>query len=71
MSAPSTEDAARHEAFVGATDVARLLDVRVSWVYENAGRGVIPCYRVGRYVRFRLSEVIHSLKPAQPGEKGR
>jgi excisionase family DNA binding protein len=34
-------------------EVADLLQVRRSWVYDAARRDVIPHVRLGRYVRFR------------------
>ena len=45
------------EPFVSVAHIARLLGVPASWVYERTSRGEIPHYRVGRYVRFRVSEV--------------
>ena len=37
--------------------VAALLSVPTSWVREQARRGVIPCVRLGRYVRYRREDV--------------
>lgn len=65
MKTPQNEPADL-EAFVRAPDVATLLGVRVSWVYAQAGRGAIPSYRVGRYLRFRLSEVVQTLDAYGP-----
>ena len=36
--------------------------VPVSWVYEQSRQGKIPTHRIGRYIRFDLSEVIESQK---------
>ncbi len=33
-------------------DVATLLSVKTSWVYEAARTGNLPCLRIGRHVRF-------------------
>jgi len=33
-------------------DVALLLSVKTSWVYEAARTGNLPCLRIGRHVRF-------------------
>lgn len=33
--------------------VAELLNLPVSTVYEHARRGLLPCVRIGRHVRFR------------------
>ncbi len=48
---------ARPERFITVDDLADVLGVPPSWIYERTARGEIPFYRVGRYVRFRLSEV--------------
>ena len=47
---------------VGVEELATLLAVKRSWVYEHAKRGKLPCYRVGRYLRFRTSEVVASFE---------
>ena len=33
-------------------EVARLLSVRPSWVYEKVRAGALPCLHVGRHLRF-------------------
>jgi excisionase family DNA binding protein len=38
-------------------EVAALLGVRTSWVYDRARNGGIPHVRLGRHVRFRLEAV--------------
>jgi excisionase family DNA binding protein len=45
------------EPLVDAHAVAEHLGVPVSWVYESARNGGIPHYRLGKYVRFKISEV--------------
>lgn len=40
-----------------AGEVAALLGVRTSWVYDRARRGGIPHLRLGRHVRFRLEAI--------------
>lgn len=42
--------------------LAERLKVPVSWVYEQSRQGKIPKHRIGRYIRFDLSEVIESQK---------
>jgi excisionase family DNA binding protein len=37
--------------------VAELLNVRERWVYERAQAGDLPSFLIGRYRRFRFSEV--------------
>jgi hypothetical protein len=36
--------------------------LQVSWVYEQSRVGNIPTHRVGKYIRFDLSEVLESQK---------
>jgi excisionase family DNA binding protein len=33
-------------------DAAKLLRVKVSWIYEAVRDGRLPCIRVGRHIRF-------------------
>lgn len=40
--------------------LADRLNVPRSWVYEQSRAGKIPTHRFGRYIRFRLDEVIAS-----------
>jgi excisionase family DNA binding protein len=41
-------------------ELAAKLKVPVSWVYEQSRQGNIPTHRIGRYIRFDLSEVLKS-----------
>jgi excisionase family DNA binding protein len=43
------------EPLLTCEDVAKLLRVRVSWVYEAVRDGRLPCIRVGRHIRFTRS----------------
>jgi excisionase family DNA binding protein len=45
-----------------AEELAERLKVPVSWVYEQSRQGKIPTHRMGRYIRFRLQEVVDSQK---------
>lgn len=56
---PSTST--QPEPFVTVDEVARILGVKRSWVYEKSAAGVIPCLRAGRYLRFRISDVLDAL----------
>jgi len=58
------------EPFVTVADVARLLGVPASWIYERTARGDIPHYRLGRYVRLRVSEVEQWLGEQRPTSGG-
>jgi len=46
------------EPLLTVAEVAGHLQVRQSWVYGKVAVGEMPHVRVGRYLRFRLSEVI-------------
>jgi excisionase family DNA binding protein len=45
------------EALVDAVDMAKLLGVHESWVRTEQRSGRLPFLQLGRYVRFRPSEV--------------
>jgi len=51
------------ERLVTAAELAENLDVRVGMIYRMARRGELPCYRIGRRVRFDLVEVREVLRP--------
>jgi excisionase family DNA binding protein len=55
---PTAPEPAASEPLVSVQVLARQLGVPASWVYERTARSAIPHYRVGRYVRFRVSEVL-------------
>lgn len=40
-----------------APEVAAMLGVPVSWVYERSRRGAIPTVTLGRYRRYRLEAI--------------
>jgi len=43
-------------------ELAEALRVPVSWVYARTRVDALPCYKVGKYLRFRLPEVIQTLE---------
>jgi excisionase family DNA binding protein len=52
-------------------DLAKQLKVKPSWIYgetRKTGEGAIPQLRVGKYIRFNLSDVILWLKKKQARE---
>lgn len=51
-----------NETLVDANDVARLLKVSRSWVYQRAQAGQLPCYRIGGLLRFAPSEILAALQ---------
>ena len=55
-----------------AQEMADRLRVPVSWLYgqtRQKGKGTIPVLRVGKYLRFRESQVLEWLKERQNGMK--
>lgn len=62
------------EPLVDVEAIAERLGVDPSWVYDRARRGIIPHIRLGRYVRFRVSDVdawVDSIAiPGKPGGRG-
>ena len=54
-------------------DVAALLKVKVSWVYDRIGPkhgGRLPHIRLGRYIRFERSAVLEFLQRQRKGYIG-
>lgn len=49
------------ERLVNVEELARILGVKRSWVYGKVASKEIPHLHVGRYVRFRVSDVIEWL----------
>jgi excisionase family DNA binding protein len=50
------------EPLVTVAGIARLLGVPRSFIYEKTARGEIPCIKVGRYNRYRVSDVLRALE---------
>ena len=53
----ATPAVALNEPLLGPAEAAGLLSVRVSWIYDAARRGHVPCVRIGRHVRFLRSDL--------------
>lgn len=56
---------AAREVLLTVSEVAELLRVPVSWVYERTrrrGDERLPHIKVGKYLRFRLSEIARFLE---------
>ncbi len=56
------------EKLVDVREMARLLNVPVSWLYERTRLGTIPCIRIGKYVRFEPAEVLAFFRKQKPNE---
>ena len=48
-----------------ASEVASRLDVSKATIYRKAQSGEIPCYRIGKAVRFKIEEVEEAIKNAK------
>lgn len=57
-----TLQSGKAEELLTPEELAERLHVPRSWVYEQSRQGNIPTHRLGRYIRFNLSEVIESQK---------
>lgn len=45
------------DPLIGVEELAAFLAVPATWVYERTSARAIPHFRVGRYIRFRASDV--------------
>ena len=43
---------------VNVEEMANILGVPTSWLYQRTRLNTIPCVRVGKYVRFKPEEVL-------------
>ena len=59
---PSIGNASGCAELLTPDELAEKLKVPVSWVYEQSGQGKIPTHKIGKYIRFDISEVLASLK---------
>lgn len=51
-----------HNELFTPEELAERMKLPVSWVYEQSRQGNIPTHRLGRYLRFSLTEVLESQK---------
>ncbi len=61
------------EELLTVKELAKLLKVRDSWVYDRTRRGgpeLIPHIKIGRYIRFRTSEALEFLDQHRRVERG-
>ena len=55
---------------VDVKEMASILGVPASWLYQRTCRRQIPCLKVGKYVRFDPEEVLDFLKAGGTDDKG-
>jgi len=54
-----------NEPLLDVNGISKVLDIQPSWIYSKTrqkGPDTIPVIRVGKYCRFRLSEVLEWLE---------
>ncbi len=51
-----------HPILVDVSEMARILSVPKSWLYQRTYLGTIPCRKIGKYVRFDPNEVLAFFK---------
>jgi excisionase family DNA binding protein len=56
------------QKLIGITQLAKILDVPVSWLYSRTRTNEIPHYKVGKYRKFDESEVWDWLKKQNEAE---
>jgi excisionase family DNA binding protein len=57
---------------LSAAEVAQMLGVPTSWVYERSRRGLIPTVELGRYRRFRedaIERMVERLERGTPAAR--
>jgi excisionase family DNA binding protein len=45
------------EELISPKELSRMLKVSKPWPYIMVKRGLLPCYKMGKVIRFRLSDV--------------
>jgi excisionase family DNA binding protein len=50
------------DELIGVEQLAKQLSVPVSWVYSQSASGNLPSLKIGKYVRFRPSDVTRWLQ---------
>lgn len=58
----------QENALLTVGQLADALGLPRSWVYNQAQRGLLPGYKIGKYVRFRREEVQNWLAEHRHGQ---
>lgn len=53
----TTSISPKAEPFVGTAELAEFLNKPRGWLYDNSKALGIPCHKIGRQYRYRISEV--------------
>lgn len=62
-------ESVENRQLVDVQEMARILQVPVSWIYRKTRFNEIPCVRVGKYVRFDPEKVLAYLHGMQTSRK--
>jgi hypothetical protein len=62
-------EASMPEEFVGVADLERQFGVPASWWYAQAEAEKIPSYKIGKYRRFRVSEIVAHFEAQRRGPR--
>ena len=63
----STESIATSSRIGDVEAAAKLLGVPKSWIYDRTRRNAIPMFRLGKYVRFDLDQLLKWMRSGCPG----
>ncbi len=53
--------------FMTVDELSQYLKVPRSWIYDKTHRDILPCYRLGKLLRFDLDEIEHWLESKKDG----
>jgi excisionase family DNA binding protein len=56
--------------FMSPREIAVTLNLPLSWIYAQAGKGDLPHYKWGKYLRFNLAEVQVWMQQHRRGGQG-
>ena len=55
------------EHLIGVPELAARLGVPRSWVYSQTAAGILPAVRIGKYVKFRPTEIDRWIEQRRTG----
>ena len=58
------------EELISPKELSRLLKVSKPWPYVMVKRGLLPCYKMGKAIRFRSSDIEEYLERSRVERKG-
>jgi excisionase family DNA binding protein len=54
------------EPYINIDQAAAYLNVKVRWLYERSTKGKMPVHRLGRHLRYRVSELDAWVESGEP-----